>query len=626
MRRAGLTVAIAALVAAIGAPAGGAAASPQFDVIEGGGALFPDRAYVVTLPSRKDLTSDDVTVTEDGKPIGNLVVQSAASAGGIGTVLLIDASNSMQDSIGAAMAAARTFATRNPGQPLSVVFFSTRPRIALGFSTDRKQIAAVLSRNPKLTEGTRIHDALAAAVAQIRGSGLGAARIVLLSDGDDVGSVTSLDSALSQLAAERVRVFTVGIESSDFSSTGLERIADTTGGAYAAATTASSLTPIYGQLGFRLGNEYLLRYDSLARPDEQVEVAVSIDGFATPVSFTYTTPATGTGGPYQRSFMADLLQSWVLLAVVIVLIAGLVFLAVETLLNLRGNRRLRVRLGEFVTMPEEQRAAERRRQVDQLLAAVGDNKQRRRNWRLVEGYAEDADVGRIEHDPKLLLWLAIGAGLLIAPLAGAAVRPFWAVFGLVPLLVLNVFIRGRARKVRDEYGDQLPENLDVLASALRAGHSLAGALGVVADEAAEPSRSEFTRVVNDEQLGIPLDEALEVTAKRMQNPDTDQVAVLALLQREAGGNTAEVLDQVIANIRERMDLRRLVRVQTAQGRFSSWVVSGIPVAIVAFIALISPDYLDPLLHTSGGQVAALLAVACVVAGFFVIRRIVAIEL
>ena len=95
-------------------------------VVEAGSALFPDRAYVLTLPSSQKavLTTDDVTVTEDGKPVKNLSVLSSASASGIGTVLLIDSSNSMKGSIQSAMQAARAFAARNPGQPLSVVFFN----------------------------------------------------------------------------------------------------------------------------------------------------------------------------------------------------------------------------------------------------------------------------------------------------------------------------------------------------------------------------------------------------------------------------------------------------------------------------------------------------------------------
>ena len=195
-----------------------------------------------------------------------------------------------------------------------------------------------------------------------------------------------------------------------------------------------------------------------------------------------------------------------------------------------------------------------------------------------------------------------------------------------PPLALNLWVRNKARKIRNEFGEQLPENLDVLASALRAGHSLANAMGVVADEAPEPSKREFRRVVTDEQLGIPLDEALEVTAKRMQNTDVDQVAILALVQREAGGNTAEVLDQVTANIRARMDIRRLVKVLTAQGKFSSVVVAMVPVGIFLFLMLVNPSHLDPLFHRTVGQISSIAAILMVLLGFYVIRKIVTIEL
>jgi tight adherence protein B len=225
-----------------------------------------------------------------------------------------------------------------------------------------------------------------------------------------------------------------------------------------------------------------------------------------------------------------------------------------------------------------------------------------------------------------MVWLSVFAGLLIAVVAAVALGPFWLVLGVIPPIGLNLFVRGRARAVRNDFSEQLPENLDVLASALRAGHSLAGAMGVVADEAPEPSKREFSRVVTDEQLGIPLDEALEVTAQRMQSSDMDQVAVLALVQREAGGNTAEVLDQVTANIRARMDIRRLVKVLTAQGKFSSWVIALVPVGILVFLLLVNPSHLDPLIHETVGQVASVSAVLMMILGFYVIRRIITIDL
>ena len=265
-----IVLALLAALAAIGAFPAAAADDNDVQVVEAGNALFPDRAYVLTLPEPRKpaLTTDDVTVTEDGTPVKNLAVLSSASANGLGTVLLIDASNSMKGSIQAAMQAARAFAARNPGQPLSVVFFNATPKVALPLTTDPKQVQAALAKAPPLAEGTRLWDALAAAVAQVRGSSLGAARVVVLSDGDDVGSVTTEDAAISQLQAQGIRVFTVGIESSDFTAEGLQNLADKTGGTYAAAASPESLSKIYDQLGFELGNEYLLRYRSAARPDE----------------------------------------------------------------------------------------------------------------------------------------------------------------------------------------------------------------------------------------------------------------------------------------------------------------------------------------------------------------------
>ena len=621
-------LALIAALAAIGAyPAAAADDSGGVQVVEAGSALFPDRAYIMTLPEKPaaPLTTDNVKVTENGKPVKNLSVLSSASADGIGTVLLIDSSNSMKGSIDSAMAAARAFAARNPGQPLSVVFFNARPTVALPLTTDRKKVVAVLAKSPKLAEGTHINDALVAAVAQVRGSALGAARIVLLSDGDDVGSATSLDAALAQLDAQKIRVYTVGIQSPDFQSGDLEKIADQTGATYAAADSPEALTKIYDELGFKLGNEYLLRYRSGAEPDQPVAVNVKVVG-AEPVAFSYTSPSTGTAAPYKPAFKDKLLQSWALVPLVVGLMLALAFFTIRALWSLRSNRALVARLSEFVTLPAEEQAKERRKEVDALLLAASEQKKRKQKIRWLEGFSEDVDVAQIKHEPQKMLMVAVFSGLLLGVLAAVLIGPLWFIVCVAPPLALNFYVRGKARKTRNDFGEQLPENLDVLASALRAGHSLANAMGVVADEAPEPSKREFRRVVTDEQLGIPLDEALEVTAKRMQNPDVDQVAILALVQREAGGNTAEVLDQVTMNIRARMDIRRLVRVLTAQGKFSSVVVALVPVGIFIFLLLVNPSHLDPLFHDTIGQIGMVSAVLMTLLGFYIIRRIITIEL
>ena len=145
------------------------------------------------------------------------------------------------------------------------------------------------------------------------------------------------------------------------------------------------------------------------------------------------------------------------------------------------------------------------------------------------------------------------------------------------------------------------------------------------DGGIEPSKSEFRRVLSDEQLGIPLDQALMVTSRRMENVDIEQVAIVTRLSREAGGNTAEVLDRVVENVRGRMEIRRLIRVLTAQGRLARWVLTGLPLVLVAFLMVINPDWLDPLTATNVGRAFLVLWVLMLIAGSVVIKRIVEIE-
>jgi tight adherence protein B len=133
------------------------------------------------------------------------------------------------------------------------------------------------------------------------------------------------------------------------------------------------------------------------------------------------------------------------------------------------------------------------------------------------------------------------------------------------------------------------------------------------------------RVVADEQLGIPIQQSLGVVAERMASSDVEQLALVAELQREAGGNAAEVIDRVAETVRERFDLRRLVQTLTMQGRMSRWIVSALPVAIIVLLQIGNPHYLHPLLESTAGKVVFGLAAAWAVAGSYAIKRIVEIE-
>jgi tight adherence protein B len=190
---------------------------------------------------------------------------------------------------------------------------------------------------------------------------------------------------------------------------------------------------------------------------------------------------------------------------------------------------------------------------------------------------------------------------------------------------VRTLVRGKLQRRRKQFAEQLPDNLQVLASALRAGHSFVGALSVVVDDAAEPSRTEFRRVVADEQLGVALEDAIRAVVKRMDNDDLEQVALVAALQRQTGGSMAEVLERVTETIRGRFELRRMVQTLTAQGRMSRWVVSFLPVLLLGAFSIINPAYTAPLFTTSGGRFALIFAAVMVVMGSLVIKRIVNIR-
>jgi tight adherence protein B len=194
----------------------------------------------------------------------------------------------------------------------------------------------------------------------------------------------------------------------------------------------------------------------------------------------------------------------------------------------------------------------------------------------------------------------------------------------VPFAVRGL-IRRRLERQRNLFAEQLPDNLQVLASALRAGHSLVGALSVVVDDSPEPSRTEFRRVIHDEQLGVSLEDAIEVVAVRMDSSDIRQVGLVAALQHETGGNTAEVLDRVADTVRERFELRRLVKTLTAQGRLSRWILTGLPIFLLVVITLLNPNYISPLYTHTGGRVLLIVAAVMVTSGSLVIRRIINIR-
>jgi len=198
--------------------------------------------------------------------------------------------------------------------------------------------------------------------------------------------------------------------------------------------------------------------------------------------------------------------------------------------------------------------------------------------------------------------ISVGAAVLGAVLGAALLRkPYMALLvgalaGAGPWLFLRTAMKKRAEKLRD----QLPDVLTLLASSLRAGHSFMQSLDTVAKEIPPPAALEFQRVVAEIRLGRPTEDALEALAERVGSDDFRWAVLAVNIQREVGGNLAEILDNVADTLRERAMMRRQIQVLTAEGRLSAWVLALLPMGIATYLFMSNPGYIGLLVTTRIG--------------------------
>ena len=206
---------------------------------------------------------------------------------------------------------------------------------------------------------------------------------------------------------------------------------------------------------------------------------------------------------------------------------------------------------------------------------------------------------------------------IVTGLVGAAIGFF------VPRFYVSNRKSGRLRK----FETQLPDILGLWVNSLRSGYSTMQSLEAISREAAKPSNDEFKRVIREVQLGIPQEMALAHLLERMPSEDLDLINTAVNIQREVGGNLAEILEVISHTIRERIKLKGEVRVLTAQGRVTGYVIGGLPIVLALFLMLINPTYMGNMFnnHLCGWPMIAI-GLGLIGTGTAVIQRIVDIKI
>ena len=225
------------------------------------------------------------------------------------------------------------------------------------------------------------------------------------------------------------------------------------------------------------------------------------------------------------------------------------------------------------------------------------------------------------------------ANLVLLSLA-LAVAGFFIAFLFAPILPLElagacalscipfVVISLKRSKRIQAFNAALPGSIDMMARALRAGNSMAAAIEMVAKDSVQPAAFEFSEVFRQQNFGLPLREALMQMLDRVPSQDLRVLVTAILVQRETGGNLVEILDRTVFIIRERLRIHGEIRIQTAQGRMTGWILSALPVLMLLLINVVNPGYSRILLTDPGGRKLIYAAAVLIVLGSFIINRIV----
>jgi tight adherence protein B len=617
--RLGLVTGLAALATTTGT----ASAGVRLNGVDFG--AYPQvRTTVVTSA----FSSTQPSLFENGQRVVGLQAVNLGRCKNV--VLALDTSRSMAGKplVGAATAATAFVAAKPACDRVALVTFGQHASQQGPFSTatiDADNTLRTLAVGAN--SGTALWDAVDLS-ARLLASQQGGRVVVLLTDGDDVGSVASESDAILSLHKAGAVVYPIAF-GSHADSSGLERLARETGGSFHAAATSTTLGGIYRSIGLELRRTWRVRYLTTARPGDKLELKASVGRLGSDTT-SVTVPGSNSDTNGKPS---PLLPEWFYGKggdLLFTLLAGLLVLAAAILAvsTLRGSS-LKRRVAAHVK-PSHGRAAKNRSGRERLSMLSGvfrvteNTFAHRRQWRNLQLLLERADLPlRTVEFAWLLIGSSFALGLLAAVVSGGAlaILACFVIGGFVPYLVVWMKARRRMRA----FEDQLPDLLITMAASLKAGHSFKQGIQSVVDEGQEPAAKELRRVLTDTQLGRPMESALQETADRIGSKNFSFVITAVNIQRQVGGSLAGLFDMVADTVRDRQQFARKIRSLTAMGRMAAYVLVGLPFFIAFAMTVLNPTYMDPLFHSHTGHMLIMGGLTMMAFGSLILKKIVSFK-
>lgn len=628
---------LAALIAALLIPA--AAASAEDGTIAHVESADDGLRVLVNVPAGAQVDLAGVSATLDGDSL-----DATASAAGVGstvkrvTILAIDTSRSMARGglFAAAKEAAGTYLDSVPEDvAVGVVTFDSEVAVALGPTTDRAAARAVID-GLELRRDTLLYDGVLAAVSAAGEDGQ--RTVLVLSDGADTGGAAALDDVTGAIESTNTLVDVVSLGQTGRALEPLRSMAEAGNGRVIEST------------GPALAEAFRSQADLLAG---QVLVTAPLpSGFdASEATIEVTLPTAGEPvvahafAPIQEASSADPVSvvpalevpagwnapGWLLYAGIAVLAVGLVTVAALLVPAAPAPMTIAERVEAYSTRSfgvsgrsEAKPATEP--VMDQARAAAAGVLERNSglNDRLLHRLAAAGS----EFKPSE--WLLVHIGVVFAAgilglLLGQGSVLVGLLFLVVGFFLPPLYLRLRTSRRRKAFDDALPEVLQLISGALSAGLSLAQAVDTVVREGPEPIASEFKRVLVEARIGLSLEDAFDGVAHRFQSKDFAWTVMAIRIQRQVGGNLAELLTTVASTMRERAYLRRQVRSLSAEGRLSAMILCALPPVFALYLFLTNREFLVPLVTDARGLMLSIGGIVWLSIGVFWMSRMVKVD-
>jgi tight adherence protein B len=567
------------------------------------------------------LEKDAFKATVDGRQATVATVDPLEATGRqVAVMLVVDTSGSMTagDNIRHARDAADTLvAELPPGTKIGVVAFSDQPRVVLGLTADRARVRSAIASLQASGE-TALRDAVVLASRQL-GRERGQRNLVLLSDGADTSSSATSNQTVAAVKRAKAAIYTLGLTAPPGEEQDPQALRDLTrraGGRAVTDLTGDQLLGLYQGIGRELASQYVLDVQLPQTTGATVAFAVTVQAAGTsgsaqrtllvPRPTTARTPAVPGLSPAPALSRLEREQGRYLAALtafVAVLLVALVVLIARPGGG-RPFRALRQRLSPYSLTPaivdHRPTTAFGSSELAGRATAMAETLVRRGN--LEETFLDRLEAAGLNMRVAEYVLVSLGSAFGFPLLVLVVSRNFVLALLAVPIGTIApfLFLSIKASRRQAKFEEQLPATLQLLAGALRAGHSLLQAADTVVREADDPIAGEFQRVLTEARLGRPLEEALDGMGKRMRSVDFEWTVMAINLQRQVGGNLAEVLGTVSQTIRDRYTLKRQIRALSAEGRLSSLILTLLPFVLFVALFAFNPVFLAPLYSTQTG--------------------------